>query len=107
MSRVKFTTTIEGDLLEKAREAAQAGGFEGVNTVIEEALRIYFANCTAEVWEKELQGGWVKKLVVRPGKVTFESIRCRKVKTSFNPTQFTSEALERRGWHQVWRMKKA
>ncbi len=107
MSRVKFTTNIEEDLLNKAKEAAQAGGFEGANVVIEEALRLYFANCTAEVWEKELQGGWVKKLVVRPGKVTFESIRSRKVIQKYNPRHYTAEALEFRGWHQVWKMKKA
>lgn len=105
MPRVRISTTIQEDLLVKAKHKAAAEGLDGANAVIEEALRIYFSNCTVEVWEKPLQGGWVKKMVVRPGKVTIETIRCRKIKERFNPAHYTAEALEGRGFKRTWKMK--
>jgi hypothetical protein len=107
MPRINFTTNIEADLLDKARETAESIGVDGVITIIENALRLYFANCAAEVWEKHLSGDWVKKMVIRPGKLTVETIRCRKVFERFNPKYYTAEALEFRGWRQVWKIKKA
>ena len=107
MSIVRFNTTVDSDLLEKAKETAFHEGLEGANAVIEKALRLYFANYGVTVWEKELQGGWVKKLVVRPDKVVFQSIRQRKVSKSYNPTCFSDEALETKGFKRVWKLKTA
>ena len=106
MPRIRFNTTIDGDLLTKVREKAAKDGLGGTNAVIEDALRMYFGNCQMEVWEKQLQGSWIKKLVVRPDKVTFESIRSRKVNTRYNPKYYTSEALEAKGWKRVWKCRK-
>lgn len=105
MPRLKITTTLDEELLLKAKEVVSAQGLDGVNTVIEKALRLYFANCTTVVWEKHLSGGWVKKLVVRDGKVTFESIRSRKILSRFNPMYYSDEALQGKGFRQVWKLK--
>lgn len=106
MARVRLNTTIEEDLLIKAKEKAVELGLSGANEIIEQALRIYFANCSVEVWEKTLQGGWLKKLILRPDRITFESIRIRKVSRKYNPKYYSSQALEPRGWKKVWEMKK-
>ena len=106
MPRVRYSTNIEESLLSKAKEFSASHGLDGANAVIEDALRIYFANCNAEVWEKNLSGGWVKKMVMRPDKVTFESIRSRKVLQRYNSKHYTPEALLLKGWKQVWTLKK-
>lgn len=104
--KVKMSARLKSELFDKAKALVEEGVFDSVTSVVEEALKIYFANYKAEVWEKRLNGGWVKKLVIREGNVTFESIRCRKVYTRFNPKYFTSEALESRGFLKIWKMKK-
>jgi hypothetical protein len=106
MSRASYHLKIDGELLEKAKEKATELGLDGANHIIEDALRIYFANCNAVVWEKELAGGWVKKLIMRPDKVTFESIRSRKVLPRYNSKYYTPEALESKGWKKVWVCRK-
>lgn len=78
MSRVKFTTTIQKDLLKKAKEKALSEGFDGANEVIEKALKMYFSNCQVEIWEK-VENGCLKKLVKKPGKIVFQKIKSRKV----------------------------
>ena len=106
MSRVRYTTNIEEELLNKAKRKAIVYGLEGANAVIEHALRMFFSNCDTTVWEKVLSGGWVKKLVVRDDRVTFESIRSRKVLGSYNPRYYSDDALEGKGFRQVWKLKK-
>jgi len=106
MSKVKISARLKNELFDKAKALVEEGVFDSVTSVVEEALKVYFANYKTEVWEKRLNGGWVKKLVIREGNVTFESIRCRKVYNRFNPKYYTSEALETRGFMRVWKMKK-
>jgi hypothetical protein len=105
MARVKYTTNIDKELLRLAKDKAQQDGLDGGNAVIEAALRLYFANCSTQVWEKSLSGGWIKKIIVRPGKVVIESIRSRTVRSRYNPRYFTDEALQPKGWTKVWKMK--
>jgi hypothetical protein len=105
MARVRFGTTIDRDLIHMAKEKAEQNGLDGANAVIEAALRLYFANCATEVWEKTLTGGWIKKIIVRPGKVVIESIRSRKVRSRYNPQTFSDDSLTPKGWKKVWKMK--
>lgn len=105
MKRVKYTTNLDADLLRLAKEKARANRMDGANAVIEAALRLYFANCSTQVWEKAMHGGWIKKMIVRPGQVIFESIRVRKIKERYNPKYFTDEALLPKGWRKVWKMR--
>lgn len=107
MSRVKYTTNIDSELLEKAKKKAEIEGLDGANAVIEEALHLYFANCTVQVWEKPLSGGWLKKMIVRPKKVVIECIRSRKVKERYDPKYYTCDTLEPKGWKKVWQLQRA
>ena len=106
MSKVRYTTTIEDALLQKAKEQSSTDGLKGANELIEKALRFYFSNSLVEVWEKPLKGGWVNKLIVRPGKVLSESVRSRRVYTRFNQKYYSDELLQRRGFERVWKLKK-
>ena len=106
MSKVRYTTNIEDDLLQKAKEQSSEYGLKGANEVIEKALKFYFANSLVEVWEKPLKDGFVKKIVVRPGKVTAENVRSRKVYTDFDEAYYTNELLEKRGYKRVWKLRK-
>lgn len=105
MARVRFGTRLDRDLIAMAKGKAEQDGLDGANIVIEAALRLYFANCATEVWEKQLTGGWIKKIIVRPGKVIIESIRSRQVRARYNATAFTDETLIPRGWTRVWKMR--
>jgi|LSQX01.3.fsa_nt_gb hypothetical protein len=107
MSREKFTTTLESSLLQLAREKAAADGLPGVNVIIEKALQLYFANCSVEVWEKALQGGWLKKLTIRQDKVILENIRSRHIKKKAHARYYAPDFLESNGWKQTFKLKKA
>lgn len=107
MAKTKYTTNINADLLAMAKAAAEAGGLGGANEIIEKALQLYFTNCGTQVWEKSQNGGWLKKLIVRPGKVVIECIRSRKVKEKYNPKYYTCETLEPKGWRKVWQLQRA
>lgn len=106
MSREKFTTTLESSLLNLAREKAAAEGLPGVNVIIEKALQVYFANCSVEVWEKALQGGWLKKLTIRQDKVILENIRSRHIKKKSHSRYYAPDFLESNGWKQTFKLKK-
>jgi len=99
MKRVRYTTTIQDDLLKKAKEKAQAEGLDGANEVIEKALKLYFSNSKVEVWEK-LEDGCLKKLVKKPGKVIFQKIESRKLLS--DSQRYTSEALQANGFKNIW-----
>ncbi|NSW84521.1 MAG: hypothetical protein HPY90_15045 [Syntrophothermus sp.] len=104
--REKFTTTLDPALLQLAREKAAADGLPGINVIIEKALRMYFANCSVEVWEKPLQGGWLKKLTIRQDRVIMENIRSRHIRKRTQSKYYTPDFLESKGWKQTWKLKK-
>jgi hypothetical protein len=107
MARERLTTTLESSLLALAREKAAAEGLAGVNAVIEQALRLYFANCAVEVWEKSLQGGWLKKLTIRQDKVVLENIRSRHIRRNIRSRYYAPDFLASDGWRQTWKLPKA
>ena len=106
MARERFSTTLEGTLLTLARQKAEAEGLSGVNAVIEKALQLYFANCSVEVWEKPLQGGWLKKLTIRQDKVVLENIRSRHIRRKGQARYYTPDFLTADGWRQTWQLPK-
>ena len=75
----------------------------GVNVIVERALKLYFANQDTEVWEQHQEGGWYKKMVIRKGKVTIQSVRSRRVR-NFNEEIHCPEALEKHGWKRIWEL---
>jgi hypothetical protein len=107
MAREKFTTTLDTTLLDLARQKAAAEDLPGVNAILERALRMYFANCSVEVWEKGLKDGWLKKLTIRNDKVILENIRSRHIRKKSSPQYYSSDFLTSKGWTQTWKLKKA
>ena len=103
MAKVIFKSTFDAELLGKAKERAKNGDIS-VSAVIEDALKFYFTYCLVTVWEKKEDSGWVKKLVIRPDKVTFESIRSRKL-LKYSSKHYADEMLLTRGWKRVWKPK--
>jgi hypothetical protein len=75
-----------------------------VNVIIEKALQLYFANCSVEVWEKALQGGWLKKLTIRQDKVILENIRSRHIKKKAHARYYAPDFLESNGWKQTFKL---
>jgi metal-responsive CopG/Arc/MetJ family transcriptional regulator len=98
--RVKITTTIDENLLAQTKEIVKNEGLEGANAIIERALQLYFAS-TDEVWEKALESGWVKKVVIQQDRIHFENIKSRKIYCRYRKEDYTEEALLARGWQRV------
>lgn len=98
--RIKITTTIDENLLGQAKELVKKEGLEGANAIIERALQMYF-NSTKEVWEKELESGWVKKIVKQQDRIDFENIKSRKTYFRYRKEDYSKEALTERGWKKV------
>jgi metal-responsive CopG/Arc/MetJ family transcriptional regulator len=98
--RVKITTTIDEELLAQAKDIVKHEGLEGANTIIERALKLYFSN-TQDVWEKTLQSGWVKKIIIQKNRIHFENIKSRKSFSAYRAADYTEEALLARGWQRV------
>ncbi len=105
MYKVKIVTSIDEGLYAAARSRAALEGSTVISGVIEDALKLYFSFDSVQVWEKELEGGWMNKLVVRPGKITLESIRSRKIISVNDPKCYSDSALLDKGWKRVWNLK--
>ena len=99
MKRVRYTTTIQDDLLKKAKEKAQTEGLDGANEVIEKALKLYFSNSKVEVWEK-VENGCLQKIVRKGEKVIFQKIKSRRLLN--DPAKYTAEALHTHGFKNIW-----
>lgn len=106
MCRIRYTTTIDEDLLLSAKNMAHSDGLEGANALIEKALRLYFQNHTVTVWEKPCGEYLVQKLTVRPSRLVHEVIARRQVKTDYNQGSVRDLVLENKGWHKTWHMSK-
>ena len=100
MARVRFTTTIDEILLRVAKDKAEKEGLDGVNSVIERALRVYFSNCGVEVWEKKQNDGCIDKLILRPQKTVFESVRERRI-LDHSSKCCSASVMESQGWKKV------
>ncbi len=105
MCRVKFTTTLDNELIDKAKKQASIEDLEGANAVIEKALRLYFANYNVVVWEKSLSNGLLQKLIVRPSKMVFENIQQRIIKKDYDEAIVSDAIMQNKGFQKVWQMK--
>ena len=106
MCRVKFTTTLDSELIAKAKKQASNEGLEGANAVIEKALRLYFSNVNVTVWEKSLDNGLLQKLIVRPSKMVFENIQKRVIKKDYDETIISDAIMLDKGFQKVWQISK-
>ncbi len=99
--KARYTTILEEDILNKTKERAKEEGCGG-NAIIEKALRLYFSNhLPNQIWEKELNSGWIKKIILLDNSILFENIKCRKSINNFRSDEYTEEALKSRGWKKV------
>ena len=55
MTRVKYSTTIAKDLIDKTKALAKTKGMNGANDIIEVALTFYFQMQGSNILEKELR----------------------------------------------------
>ena len=106
MCRVRFSTTLDSELVAKAKKQASTLGLEGANAVIEKALRLYFTNCDVVVWEKNLSNGLLQKLIVRPSKMVLENIQKRVIKQDYDETIVSDAIMLDKGFQKVWQMSK-
>lgn len=99
--KVRFTTILDDGILNLTKIRAKEEGTGG-NAIIEKALKLYFASLLPNaVWEKTLESGWIKKVVLLDDAILFENIKCRKTLTTFKQEDYTAEALTARGWKKV------
>lgn len=97
MARVRYTTTIQGDILRKAKVAAAEIDLNA-NDILERALDLYFKDHSYEIWEKELQGGWTERLIITNDKIYFETIRDQTEHKNNHLKEFYPENLSANGW---------
>ena len=99
--KIRYTTILPEDILNQTKEKAKKEGCGG-NAIIEKALRLYFSShLPNEVWEKTLESGWIKKVVLLDDGILFENIKCRRTITNYKKEEYTQEALKSRGWKKV------
>ena len=103
MNTVKTTVRIDEELIKMIKQKVALDSLDGMNSVIEKALKLYFANCSTTVWEAENPKGWVKKLVIRPSCIVVENIRSRKTFTNYDKSYYSNHSeLQKEGWKKVW-----
>lgn len=107
MARMKFTTTLDEDLLSIAKhKVSLLDGNYGVNEIIEQALRFYFQNASVTVWEKRSNNTHLQKLILRSNRLTLEHIKERTVIKNYDPESVSPPVLREGGWSKVWDISK-
>ena len=101
MKKVRFTTILEENILNKTKLQAKKEGVGG-NAIIQKALNLYFeSQLPNEIWEKMLDSGWIKRISIFDDYILFENIKCRKSISNYSKDDYTSEALTLRGWKKI------
>ena len=113
MARMKFTTTLDENLLALAKhKASLLDGKYGANEIIEQALRFYFQNASVTVWEKSVntedddKDKHLQKLILRSNRLTLEHIKERTIIKKYDPNAVSSQVLKEGGWSKVWDISK-
>lgn len=108
MARIKFTTTLDEDLLALAKEKSS----HGANEIIEQALRFYFRNASVTVWEKSVNNEddnkdkLFQKLILRSSRLVLETVKERTVIKKYDHEAVCPESLQLGGWSKVWDISK-
>jgi len=113
VARIKFTTTLNEDLLSLAKhKASLLDGSYGANEIIEQALRFYFRNSSVTVWEKSIsteadnKDKHLQKLILRSNRLVLEHIKERTVIKKYDPDAVSPTVLREGGWAKVWDISK-
>jgi hypothetical protein len=113
MARVRYSTTLDEDLLSLAKhKASLLNGSHGANEIIEQALRFYFRNASVTVWEKSInteddnQDRHFQKLILRSNRLVLETVQDRTTIKKYDPEAVSSKKLKDGGWSKVWDISK-
>lgn len=113
MSRIRFTTTIDEDLLTMAKhKASLLDGNYGANEIIEQALHLYFRNACVTVWEKSInteddnKDKLFQKLILRSNRLVLETVQDRTIIKKYDKESVCPESLKLGGWYKVWDISK-
>lgn len=113
MARIKFTTTLDEDLLTIAKhKASSLDGSYGANEIIEQALRFYFRNASVTVWEKNInteddnKDKLFQKLILRSNRLVLETVKDRTTIKKYDQESVCPESLKLGGWSKVWDISK-
>lgn len=113
MARIRFTTTIDEDLLTMAKhKASLLDGNYGANEIIEQALHLYFRNASVTVWEKSInteadnKDNHFQKLILRSNRLVLETIQDRTTIKKYDPKTVSPKTLKEGGWSKVWDISK-
>ena len=77
MTRVKYSTTIAKDLIDKTKALAKAKGMNGANDIIEVALTLYFQMKGYQLWEKELRNGKYQTITITKNGMSLDCVEKR------------------------------
>jgi hypothetical protein len=113
MARIRFTTTLDENLLSLAKhKASLLDGSYGENEIIEQALRFYFRNASVTVWEKSIntendnKDKHFNKLILRSNRLVFETVQDRTIIKEYDKESVNPNKLKDGGWSKVWDISK-
>ena len=113
MARVRYTTTLDEDLLHIAKhKASLLEGSYGANEIIEQALRFYFRNARVTVWEKSIntkddnKDKHFQKLILRSNRLILETVQDRTIIKEYDKEAVSPKSLKNGGWSKVWDISK-
>ncbi|MCT4685928.1 hypothetical protein [Vallitalea sp.] len=113
MARVRYSTTLDEDLLTMAKHRASLiEELHGANDIIEQALRFYFRNASVTVWEKSVnteddnKDKYFQKLILRSNRLVLENVKDRTVIKKYDSEAVSPKTLKEGGWTKVWDISK-
>lgn len=74
MYRIKYSTTIENNLIKKTKALAKQRNLGGANDIIEEALKLYFQLQGKQMWEKALPNGQYQMVMIDNGHMYLDHV---------------------------------
>jgi hypothetical protein len=113
MARVRYSTTLDEDLLNMAKnKASLIDGLHGANDIIEQALKFYFRNASVTVWEKSInteddnKDNHFHKLILRSNRLVLETVQDRTIIKEYDKESVSPQSLKLGGWSKVWDISK-
>ncbi|MCT4687061.1 hypothetical protein [Vallitalea sp.] len=113
MTRVRYSTTLDENLLNMAKhKASLIDGLHGANDIIEQALRFYFRNASVTVWEKSInteddnRDKHFQKLILRSNRLVLETVQDRTTIKKYDRESVCPDSLKLGGWDKVWDISK-
>ncbi|MCT4686780.1 hypothetical protein [Vallitalea sp.] len=101
MARIRYSTTLDEDLLNMVKHRASLiDRLHGANDIIEQALKFYFRNASVTVWEKSInteddnKDKHFQKLILRSNRLVLETVQDRTTIKKYDPEAVSSKKLK-------------